>query len=215
LLLEAVVTVLAEIRLAADPAAWADCGFTVERAVHGTATCTIGLVRLVFVDIGDGPAGIRSLGLAGGPEPLPADVDGLPLHEADPPAAPGTHPNGAIAIDHVAVLTADLDRTVDAVVDRLGIPLKRIREAGTVRQAFFRLGAPILELVRAPEVEVPTLWGLVASLTDFDAAVGTLGDRLTDVKDAVQPGRRIATVRTDVGLGTAVALMSPHVRVPG
>lgn len=209
------MTVLAEIRLAADPARWADCGFTVERAADGAATCTIGLVRLAFVDPGEGPAGIRSLGLAGGPEPLPATVDGLGLHVAEPPAQPGRHPNGAIAIDHVAVLCPDLDRTIDAVVDGLGIPLKRIREAGAVRQAFFRLGAPILELVRAPGVEVPQLWGLVASLEDFDTAVERYGDRLTDVKAAVQPGRRIATVRTEVGLGTAVALMSPHVRVPG
>ncbi|MFM7535642.1 MAG: VOC family protein [Acidimicrobiales bacterium] len=209
------MTVLAEIRLAADPARWTDCGFTVERAADGAATCTIGLVRLAFVDPGEGSPGIRSLGLAGGPEPLPAAVDGLALHVAEPPAQPGRHPNGAIAIDHVAVLCPDLDRTIDAVVDGLGIPLKRIREAGAVRQAFFRLGAPILELVRAPGVEVPQLWGLVASLEDFDTAVERYGDRLTDVKAAVQPGRRIATVRTEVGLGTAVALMSPHVRVPG
>lgn len=206
------MTVLAEIRLAADPAAWVGCGFTVERTEDGTAACTIGLVRLVFVDPGDGPAGIRSLGVAGGPEPLPAAVDGLVLHDAEPPAQPGRHPNGAIAIDHVAVLCPDLDRTVEAIVDGLGVPLKRIREAGAVRQAFFRLGAPILELVRAPDVGAPQLWGLVASLEDFDAAVERYGERLTDVKAAVQPGRRIATVRAEAGLGTAVALMSPHVR---
>jgi hypothetical protein len=31
-------------------------------------------------------------------------------------------------------------------------------------------------------------------------------------KGAVQPGRRIATVRPEAGLGTAVAFMTPRVR---
>jgi hypothetical protein len=33
---------------------------------------------------------------------------------------------------------------------------------------------------------------------------------LGDIRDAVQPGRRIATVRREAGLGVPVALMTPR-----
>jgi catechol 2,3-dioxygenase-like lactoylglutathione lyase family enzyme len=211
------VSTLVELVIGADPATWTACGFTVDRDDPAGPSCTIGLVRLRFVE---GPAGIASLGIAGGPEPLPRSLDGVPLHVAEPPAAPapGTaHRNGATAIDHVVVLTPDLDRTIDAVVDGLGAPLRRIRDAGPVRQAFFRLGEPILEVVATDRAadDVATAWGLVATVADLDAAVELLGpDRLGPARTAVQPGRRIATVRAEAGLGTAVAVMSPHVR-PG
>lgn len=52
-------------------------------------------------------------------------------------------------------------------------------------------------------------WGLVLIVDDLDAAHELLGaDRISAPKDAVQPGRRIATIRTEVGLGMPVALMT-------
>jgi hypothetical protein len=41
---------------------------------------------------------------------------------------------------------------------------------------------------------------------DLDALAGPL---LSAARDAVQPGRKIATVRRQAGLSVAVALMSP------
>ena len=52
-------------------------------------------------------------------------------------------------------------------------------------------------------------WGITFTTADIDAAAELLGDKLGRVKDAVQPGRRIATVRTEAGLGLPVALISP------
>jgi hypothetical protein len=53
-------------------------------------------------------------------------------------------------------------------------------------------------------------WGLVVNVEDLDAACALIGpDRVSSPKDAVQPGRRIATVRSEVGLGLPVALMTP------
>jgi len=50
---------------------------------------------------------------------------------------------------------------------------------------------------------------LVINVDDLDAACALLGpERVSEPKDAVQPGRRIATIRSQVGLGTAVALMT-------
>ena len=59
-------------------------------------------------------------------------------------------------------------------------------------------------------------WALVAVVGDLDAAAERLGPRLGAARDAVQPGRRIATVRRDAGIGPALALMSPtwRVRIP-
>ena len=53
-------------------------------------------------------------------------------------------------------------------------------------------------------------WGLVINVEDLDAAAVRIGpDGLGAVSDAVQPGRRIATVRAELGLGVPVALMTP------
>ena len=54
-----------------------------------------------------------------------------------------------------------------------------------------------------------TFWGLVINVDDLDAACDRIGEgRISAPKAAVQPGRRIATVSADVGLGLPVALMT-------
>ena len=53
------------------------------------------------------------------------------------------------------------------------------------------------------------LWGLAFGVEDLDATARALGDLLGSPRDAVQPGRRIATLRSDAGLGPAIAFMSP------
>jgi catechol 2,3-dioxygenase-like lactoylglutathione lyase family enzyme len=146
---------------------------------------------------------------------MSTSLDGLPteVSEAPLPADPApTHPNGAVSIDHVVVMTPDLERSVRAF-EAAGLSLRRIREAGTpeepVRQAFFRTGEVILEVVGpAGEEGAARFWGLVVVVSDLEAAAAGLGDRVGTVRDAVQPGRRIATVRPSAGLGVPVALMS-------
>ncbi|MGZ0218146.1 MAG: hypothetical protein ACKVIY_03890 [Acidimicrobiales bacterium] len=55
------------------------------------------------------------------------------------------------------------------------------------------------------------LWGLALTCDDLDRAKDTLGDVLSDPKTAVQPGRRIATLRTrDLDISAPIALLSPH-----
>jgi hypothetical protein len=52
-------------------------------------------------------------------------------------------------------------------------------------------------------------WGLAMTVADIDACAALLGDRLGPVKDAVQPGRRIATLRHEAcGLTVPIAFMS-------
>jgi catechol 2,3-dioxygenase-like lactoylglutathione lyase family enzyme len=125
------------------------------------------------------------------------------------------HPNGTTAIDHVVVTTPDLDRTV-AALEAAGLQARRVRDAGrgdrAIRQVFFRLGDPVLEVVGPPEPsgDGPARFlGLALTVADLDATATALGQHVGEVKDAVQPGRRIATLRRSAGCTTALAFMSP------
>jgi hypothetical protein len=124
-----------------------------------------------------------------------------------------THALGARSIDHVVVMTGELEETTGAIALATGCELKRIREVGKIRQGFHRIGRGglIVEVVQHEDDDrsVAEFWGLVIIVEDLDVACAQLGpDRVGEPKDAVQPGRRIATIRSSVGLGTAVALMS-------
>jgi hypothetical protein len=202
-----------ELTVADEPAAWAELGFAVEGD-----TCVLGEVRirLAGTDAGKGLCAWSLRDLAA------TELDGLPTDRSErqpPPAAPA-HPNGVAAIDHVVVIAPELERTV-AAVEAAGIELRRIREeptpAGAPRQAFFRLGAPILEVVQEPADVVERagrdrpafFWGLALTAPDLEATVAELGDRVSEVRAAVQPGRRIATLRRSAGLSVPVALITP------
>ncbi len=169
-----------------DPAVWAALGFA--------APVRVGPVAITC----DGGSGWTLTGEDAG------DVDGIPTRWA-PPA--GDVVPGERELDHVVVLTDSLDRTVDALVAVGGDERRRI-DIGRGRMAFVRLGV-ILEVVERAEVEAPHIWGLVAVVDDL---AGLPADLVGSPKDAVQPGRRIVTVRPMAGLDTAVAFMTPRVR---
>lgn len=204
---------LTELVVGDDPAAWERAGF----AVEGDVTW-VGGVRVRLTGAADG-RGVRSWGFAA---PPPDGLDGLAVHEAAPAAPPGgTHPNGVVGFDHVVVLSPDLDRTLEAFTGA-GLELRRTREVGTPdsprRQMFFWLGEPILELVgpASPSGDGPSrTYGLAVTVADLDATAAHLGEACGRVKDAVQPGRRIATLRHEaVGMSVPVAFMTGHVPVP-
>jgi len=170
----------------------------------------VGDVVLLF---GQAGAGITGWALRNGPTD---PIDGLPGAQVGQEPPPARHPLGALRIDHVVVATPDVDRTI-AALEGAGIRLRREREAESmgrpIRQAFFRLGDAIAEVVgpaEGPAGEGPAgFWGMVFVVEDLEAAAALLGDRLGAAKDAVQPGRRIATVRSTAGLGVPLALITP------
>jgi catechol 2,3-dioxygenase-like lactoylglutathione lyase family enzyme len=187
-----------ELEIADEPAAWSAAGFE----VAGDA-CRVSRVELRLA--GKGPRrGILGWTLG---------------EEASGEAAP-PHPNGVVRVDHVVMLTPNLDRTVGEL-EAQGFDLRRRREGdtpgGSTRQAFFRAGEPILEVVQAPEGTSVArdpggpsrLWGLAFLVEDMARTAETLGDLLGSPRDAVQPGRRIATLRPEAGLGPALAFMTP------
>ena len=121
------------------------------------------------------------------------------------------HPDAWLRVDHVVALTPDLDATV-AALGVAGLDHRRTRDAGDgVRQAFFLVRPTLLELGGpAPDLDGPAFWGLTLVAEELDAVAARLGDRLGPVRDAVQPGRRIATVRPEAGVGVPLALITPR-----
>jgi hypothetical protein len=206
-----------ELILADSPEPWAAAGFDVE-----DDSFRIGSIRILFAEDEDG-RGIVGCTMR---DIRVEEPDGLPIHRSEMPqreSRSDPHPNGAIGLDHLVAFCATLDRTIPAL-ERAALELRRLREeptpAGAPRQAFFRLAEVILEVIEAPprshEQRNPDaasrFWGLAFSVTDLDASARYLGDRLGEPRDAVQPGRRIATLRREAGLGVAVAFMTPDPR---
>ena len=198
---------LVALDVAADPDAWRALGFFVDEddvcAVDGVA------IRL-------GSAGRKISGWALADVPGGVELDGLPT-VPPPPSRPtaASHANGTVALDHLVVMSPDADRTIKALAVH-GIEPRRQRHTDQYgppfTQTFFRLGRPILELI-GPDTpagsEPARFYGVAFTVDDLDATAALLGDRLGRVKDAVQPGRRIATLRREAGAGIPVAFMSP------
>ncbi len=127
-----------------------------------------------------------------------------------------SHRLGILGVDHIVVMTGSLERTCGAITETIGDPLRRIRDAGRgVRQGFHRAGRVIIEVVERPDLDPQqpaSLWGFVVTVADLDEIVAWLGpDVISSPRDAVQPGRRIATLRSGAGLGVPLALMTPNV----
>jgi hypothetical protein len=164
-----------------------------------------------------GTAGIVGWSLRG----LPSDgsfddLDGIPTARSSAiAAAPVEHGNGVTAIDHVVLLSPDLRRTVESLA-AAGVAPRGEREgelAGRpIRQIFFRFGDVIIEAVGSPGAASggpSTLWGITYVVADIDATASFFGDNTTPVKDAVQPGRRITTLRyRELGMSVRSAMIS-------
>jgi hypothetical protein len=113
------------------------------------------------------------------------------------------------------VATPDVGRTVAALA-ATGMVLRRERRGGPperpLHQAFFRHGEAVVEVAGPPEPDgagPARLWGLTVTCADLDALAARLGSRLGTVRPAVQPGRRIATLRPGAGSSVPLAFMSP------
>lgn len=205
------MTAVVELVLRADPAPWARVGLGISDSI-----AHVGGVRLRFEPPPpDTVATIRAWGLAGLP-PSSADtqsIDGLATFGATTSSVVSTHSGegGIVGFDHLVVMTGSLERTCAAIEAATGEPLKRVREAGSIRQGFHRLGEVIVEVVESAEVTASSasFWGFVWNVADIHEVCAELGPDLIGLpRPAVQPGRLIASFRADAGLGLPVAIMS-------
>ena len=180
---------LRSITIADEPATWADLGFAV-----AADRFAVGGVEIVLAgrEAGEGITAVA--------------IDG---REAPPDAE---QPNGVVAVDHIVAVTGDFDAALAGYAQE-GFEPRRIREvpSSDTRQAFFVLGTALLELAGpvAGEGE-PRYWGITFVASDLDALAARLGDKLGSIRDAVQPGRRIATLRRDAGSSVPIAFMTPR-----
>lgn len=142
------------------------------------------------------------------------------VHVDEPPivTTASTKPNFKLSVagvDHVVVLADDVRATCAEIAAQSGSPLKRVKEGDRGVQGFHRFGSVILEVVERKLVDpsqaagIPLYWGFVITVQNLDEAVAHLGpDVIGAPKQAVQPGRLIATVRSGAGLGVPLAMMN-------
>jgi hypothetical protein len=218
---------LAELAIADPPAAWGALGFDIDEDNN----LDLGGVRLRLGSKGERGIvswSLRRVNAMGSIDGLPTPV---PRTLRPPPFK--THPNGATGVDHVVVTTPDFNRTSEAL-RRAGLGLKRTQDIGRGRQGFRRLGPAILELVQLPSDGVgaeaagvvaraapaghngaagdSSFWGLVVVVVSLEDLAERLGDGLSEIRPAVQPGRKIAALRGDQRIGPALAFMTPEPR---
>ncbi len=198
---------ITQLVVGGQPAAWSSIGLTFRDGL-----CSFGDVTL-RLDPSLAP-GLQSWSVSGCRQV--GDIDGIPTICTEDASNVASVVDSSvidiIGVDHVVVFTNDLERTSGEVDRVTGEPLKRIRDAGNgVRQGFHRLASVIVEIVEQQRVEHTMLWGFVLTVGNLDDVARHMGpDVLSPPKDAVQPGRRIAAFRSGVGLGTAVALITPE-----
>ncbi len=219
------MTAIVELSISAPVQKWQHIGLTVVDNI-----AQVGGVRMRFVPgaggveggvVGGVEDGVVAWGLADLPVPC-THIDGLSTYPAAYAASDLSTLRGgdggalgATEFDHLVVMTSSLDRTCAAIESATGEPLKRIREAGAIRQGFHRLGEVIVEVVESSAVVSPeaAFWGFVWNVVDIHEVCSALGpDVISLPKPAVQQGRFIATFRPSLGLGVALAIMSAPVQ---
>jgi len=206
---------LLELSIAGPIDPWLELGFSDD---PDTNSIRIGTTTLRF-DTPDAPPAIVAWTL----DPDPGVIDGLKsspycIESADGAQEPQRHTNSATTIDHVVIMTPDIDRT-DRRLAAAGFDRRRVRQAGTPErplwQSFYRLGEVVLEVVGpkpARDQGLASFWGLVVVVEDLEEMASANRGRIGRIKDAVQPGRRIATVEKSARLGIPTAFMNPEVR---
>lgn len=213
-----VPSALGQVGLSGTPDAFEAVGFDVSD--NGLLAMLNG--ALAFSEIG-AKTRFLGIGVAGDEIADGVNLDGIPVIETAP-VPPVEHPNGCYEIDHLVLMTPDLDRTARHAEAVLGLRQLRLRDGGKRRQSFHRFAdvthpdgdvskGAILELVEDDRLNAPRLWGVVFNAHDLDAVVDRYPrDVIGEPRSAVQNRRRIASFKPGAGLGVAVAVMSPPTR---
>lgn len=196
---------LTGISVAGPVEAWEGVGFTC-----GGAGFQAGDVSIAFS--GAGRAGLWFDRETGALEGLAA-----PSGAAMPAMPTGAHPNHAIGVDHVVVSSPNFART-SATLEAAGMRCLGERSAEIdgrmVEQRFHHAGSCLVELVGQQGVMddgEPRIWGITFVTSDIESLPALQPPPVASIRDAVQPGRRIATVVREAGLPLPVAFMDPRV----
>ncbi len=175
-----------------DEQAWTALGFIVNDGEFslGRVRCGIGAGGWGFDEIHSAPS-----------------VLGVPT-VTRPSVAPGSHPCGITAVDHIVYTVPDLDSAVDALNAVLGsAPRRRFHPRGPEgpEMAFYRVGEAFIEVVATGQELA--LIGLALKTPDLDATVAQMrlhGGPVSDPKPAVQGGRIASVSSGHLNWGLAV-----------
>lgn len=210
---------LTELIVGDAPDAWAAAGFDVVPISGGRTGVQIAHVTIVLAGADAPTRGVAAWAF----DRETADIlDGVLTLEADEaPSRSDAHPNGVDRFDHVVMMSPDGPRTL-AALRAVGFEPRRTRDfergGQALQQTFLWMGDVILELANPAEPSgtgPATLWGLALVVDDLDATASGLGELCSEPRTAVQPGRRIASLRhKDLNITVPIAFMTPHVR-PG
>ncbi len=197
---------IAELHVGDDPSAWKRAGFRIN-----DGRCVVGTTEIVF---SDGPKGIHSWVLR---HSLPSQFGSIPTTFTEKPVPERSiaHPNGSVGFHHVVLMVPEFALGKTALTGA-GVQVEDGRIFGSPEKEMLRsapkMGDIELELI-GPKNEDRSrnwdLWGLVIAVDDIDATSELLGDLLGQVKPAVQPHRRIATLKKEAELGVAIAFLGP------
>jgi len=117
----------------------------------------------------------------------------------------GVNSNTVDYLDHIVVMAPALEEAI-AAYESLGVPCKRVREAGRgIRQAFFKLEQTVIE-VAGPARGRPGCWGLAFMCADICKAIADArarGLQATEPKRAVQGGQIARLVEPLDGVSVA------------
>ena len=197
-----------------DPDAWRTAGFSVigNEIVFGKVTVELagtsgarGVLGWRIDGVASDVAGIRTVPSAG-EVVSPAPRSGL------------DNTNAIFAIDHVVVETGDLDQTVRDFVE-VGMSERRRGQITTPHgergQSFLWAGRVIIEIVGPIEARSDQrvgIWGLALVSANLQTTSHVLAENISEPRDAIQPGRKIATVNhRALDISVPIVVMSPHV----
>ncbi|WP_280266122.1 VOC family protein [Nocardia wallacei] len=221
---------LVSLGLPGDEKSWAALGFTVDdrRMQIGAVSCVVGMSPSWGFDELRGDASILEIpelvseNVSGAPDPE-YKLEQLLEHLSEDPKSDlssavtdsgAAHPNGVTFVDHIVYLVNDLEESVAALADVLGMPPRRRfhpRGPSGPEMAFYRVGEAFIEVVAAGRP--PELIGVAFGTPDLDATVAAVraaGGPISDPKPAVQGGRIASVWNGHVGWG--IAFMEPKPR---
>ncbi|MBF6171996.1 VOC family protein [Nocardia blacklockiae] len=222
---------LVSLGLPGDEKAWEALGFAVEnrRLRIGALSCVVGMPPSWGFDELRGDAselGVPELLSENASEPSGPEqqLEQLLEHLSDDPGGTdlaaalrdsgSPHPNGVTFVDHIVYLVNDLDESVAALADVLGMPPRRRfhpRGPSGPEMAFYRVGEAFIEVVAAGRP--PGLIGIAFGTPDLDATVAAVraaGGPIGDPKPAVQGGRIASVWKGHIDWG--IAFMEPKAR---
>jgi hypothetical protein len=128
----------------------------------------------------------------------------LAIHIFEPTAG---HVVVGMTVDHIVVLVPDLDSAIGKF-SRASLAPRLRMTVGDRPAAFFRAG-PVIEVIESP-VRQASLYGIALTseipLETMSLQWRSRGLDVGEIRPAIQPGRRIMTVRD---LDAGLAIMSP------